>query len=62
MIYAEIKRRDPVGASRAIVEHFAIMEARARQAGLSMDARAPTSTKTEVTQEESDASRGVDPA
>ena len=27
MIYAEIERRDTVGASRAMVEHFAIMEA-----------------------------------
>ena len=62
MIYAEIERRDTVGASRAMVEHFAIMEARARQAGLSMDAPAPTSTKTEDAQEESGAPGGVAPA
>jgi len=43
------------------VEHFATVEARARQAGLSMDAPAPTS-KTEDAQEESDTPGGVEPA
>ena len=47
MVYLEIEKQDPVGASHAMVEHFSIMEARAKKAGLSMDARAPTYTKTQ---------------
>jgi len=38
MIYAEIEKQDSAGAARATVEHFAIMEARAKKAGLSMSA------------------------
>ena len=52
MVYIEIEKQDPLAASRAMVDHFAIMEARAKKAGLSMDAAAPTSTKIEDADDE----------
>lgn len=42
MVYVEIEKQDSAGASRAMVEHFAIMETRSKTAGLSMDAAART--------------------
>ena len=44
IIYVEIEKQDPAGAAHATVEHFAIMEARAKKAGLSMSADVQVNT------------------
>jgi GntR family transcriptional repressor for pyruvate dehydrogenase complex len=47
MVFVEIEKQDAVGASRAMAEHFATMESRAKKAAFSMDAELPTPTETE---------------